>query len=105
FSAMLRRCRWAATEDSLPWGMTATCWEVSISPPSGHLSEVSTSTRMALIYGDVQTAIGVRLLRDQHRLCKFAHDRQWYTSPVCIPSRPFSAAPEMEHVSDLGFRK
>jgi hypothetical protein len=41
FSAMLR-CRKGATETSLSLGMTALCWEVSISSPSGHLSEVST---------------------------------------------------------------
>ncbi len=44
FSAILRRCRGAATNDSLLSAMTvATCREVSISAPSGHLSEVSTS--------------------------------------------------------------
>ena len=43
FSAMLRRCRNGATETSLFLGMTVTGWEVSISAPSGRLSEVSTS--------------------------------------------------------------
>jgi len=43
FSAMLRRCRSGATEASLLLTMTATCWEVSIFAPSGHLSEMSAS--------------------------------------------------------------
>lgn len=35
FSAMLRRCRLSATDNSLSLGITAVCWEVSISAPSG----------------------------------------------------------------------
>jgi hypothetical protein len=38
FSAMLRCCRRNATKASLSSGMTATCWEVSISAPRGHLT-------------------------------------------------------------------
>jgi hypothetical protein len=61
FSAMLRRCRFNATHESLSLGTTAACGEVSISTPSGHLSEVSTSPRMAHIYEDVETVTTVRL--------------------------------------------
>jgi transposase len=44
FSAMLRRCRWAAPNDSLLAVIPSeTCREVSISAPSGHLSGVPTS--------------------------------------------------------------
>ena len=44
FSVILRRCRWAAPNDSLLAVITSeTCREVSISAPSGRLSGVSTS--------------------------------------------------------------
>src|SRR5215469_17481633 len=49
FSAILRRCRCGAIEASLSRGMTATCWEVSISAPSGHLSDASTSREWILL--------------------------------------------------------
>jgi hypothetical protein len=56
FSAMLRPCRCPATKPSLSLGLTVACWEVSISAPSGHLSQVSTSQEWIFFYEDVETA-------------------------------------------------
>ena len=41
-------------------GVTVTCWEVSISAPSGHLSRVHL-VRVPIIYEDVETVTTGRL--------------------------------------------